>query len=205
MCQLYNAELSKYVMSFTSAFCRQQKEEGVPLNKYVKKAAVCLGRQPSSNVWVLNEETHIDETGNKISTSDSEYIWIGGMIGNRNLPNVAPASDAAIVPCKVVPHDALGNTLHCLKEAVDNNFVPAFFIIASAGMAVHYEVVNNNYGICPTPVGIGPKNMGKSTAARTALALLGTPQFFVHEFTSAQTANSIVARLSPQCLKILFN
>ena len=86
-----------------------------------------------------------------------------------------------------MPQDALDSTLSCLKEAVDNNFVPAFFIIASAGMAIHYEVMMSNYGMCPTPVGIGPKNTGKSTAARTALALVGTPQFFVREFTAAQT------------------
>lgn len=42
--------------------------------------------------------------------------------------------------------------------------------------------------MCPTPVAIGPKNTGKSTAGKTALALLGTPQFFVREFTAAQTA-----------------
>ena len=63
-----------------------------------------------------------------------------------------------------------------------------FFLIASAGMAVHYEVVMEKYGMCPTPVAIGPKNTRKSTAARTALALLGTPQFFEREFTAAPTA-----------------
>ena len=53
-------------------------------------------------------------------------------------------------------------------------------------MAVHYEAVMEKYGMCPTSVAIGFKNTGKSTAARTALALLGTPQYFIREFTAAQ-------------------
>ena len=44
------------------------------------------------------------------------------------------------------------------------------------------------YGMCPTPVAVGPKNTGKSTAAKSALALLGTPQFFVRNFTATQTS-----------------
>ncbi len=42
--------------------------------------------------------------------------------------------------------------------------------------------------MCPTPVAVGPKNTGKSTAAKSALALLGTPQFFVRDFTATQTS-----------------
>ncbi len=52
-----------------------------------------------------------------------------------------------------------------------NNYVSAFFLI-SAGMALHYELILEKYGMCPLPVAVGPKNTGKSTAARTALALL---------------------------------
>ena len=111
------------------------------------------------------------------------------MIGNRNLPNVAPASDAAKIPLKVTPKVALDTTLTSLKEAVANNFVPAFILIASVGMAIHFETVQEVYGMCPTPVGIGRKNTGKSTGAKTAIALTGTPQFFVREFTAAQTAS----------------
>ena len=44
------------------------------------------------------------------------------------------------------------------------------------------------YGMCPTPVAVGSINTGKSTSAKTALSLLGTPQFFIREFTSAQTS-----------------
>jgi hypothetical protein len=63
----------------------------------VKRAAECFGKQPESNVWILNENTHLNEDGEIIPAAESEYIWIGGMIGNRRLPNVAPAQDAAFV------------------------------------------------------------------------------------------------------------
>ena len=44
------------------------------------------------------------------------------------------------------------------------------------------------YGMCPTPVAIGSKNTGMSTSAKTTLALPDTPQFFIRDFTSAQTS-----------------
>ncbi len=50
MCQLYNAELNKYVMQLTNEFCRNQAGLNVPTTNYVKKAAECLGRQPGSNI-----------------------------------------------------------------------------------------------------------------------------------------------------------
>ena len=188
MCQLYNAELSKYIMNLTNTFCREQLESGVPRVKYTKKAAACLGRQPGSDVWVLNKEVHMNKTGATISTEMSEYIWLGGMIGNRSLPNIAPPFDACYIPNKTSPQIALDNTLSSLKEAVDNNYVSAFFLIASAGMSMHYECIQEVYGMCPTVVAIGPKNTGKSTAAKTTLSLIGTPQFFIRDFTAAQTA-----------------
>jgi hypothetical protein len=87
---------------------------------------------------------------------------------------------------KILPEVAFENTLLCLKDAVGSNFIPAFYLIASAAMALHYESIIEIYGMCPTPVAIGVKNTGKSTAARTAIALLGTPQFFIRDFTASQ-------------------
>ncbi len=188
MCQLYNAELSKYLMSLTNEFCRNQMNLGVPRVRYIKKAAECLGRQSGSRVWVMNKDVHLDENGKRINTIDSEYIWLGSLASSRSLTHVAPASDAALIPLLSSPQAALDKTLTCLRQAVDNNFTPAFFVIASAAMAVHYESVIDKYGMCPIPVATGFKNTGKSTTARTALALLGTPQFFIREVTAVQSS-----------------
>ena len=179
MCQLYNS---------TNQFCRRQLELGVPKVRYVKQAAECLGLQRGSKVWVLYEHVQLNDNGKLIPNEDSKFIWLGPMVNSRSLAIVAPASDAATVPMQSTPLMALDVTLTSLQLAVDNNFLPAFFVLASAGMALHYEVVLEMYGMCPTPVAIGFKNSGKSTAARTALALLGTPQFFVREFTATQTS-----------------
>lgn len=188
MCQLYNAELNKYIMNLTNNFCRDQVDREVDKVYYIKKAAVCLGLQPDSSVWVLNKDVHLDSFGNRISPDRSEYIWLGSIVGKRNLPNVAPTFDAASIPLQISPSEAINQTLSALKSAVRNNFTPAFTLIASVGMSMHYECIMKMYGMCPTPVGIGKKNTGKSTAAKTALALIGTPQFFVRDFTPAQTA-----------------
>ena len=86
---------------------------------------------------------------------------------------MAPPTDAAVLPALAEPLDALRDTLQCLKEVVCSNFTAAFTLISSAAMGMHYEVIPEKYGMCPTPVAIGPKNTGKSTAGKTTLALLG--------------------------------
>ena len=123
-------------------------ELGVSKVRYVKQAAECLGQQPGSRIWVINEEVHLDENGDQIPIRDSQYIWLGSMISNRSLANVAPATDAALIPLVSSPKAALDRKLTCLQQAVDNNYVPAFFVIAAAGMAVHYQAVMDKYGMC---------------------------------------------------------
>ncbi len=98
MCQLYSAELSKLLINMTNSFCREQLRQQIPRIQYMKKAAVCLGKQPDSDIWVLNDTVQLTGSGIKVAQEDSEFIWLGSMIGNRKLPNVAPASDAALVP-----------------------------------------------------------------------------------------------------------
>ncbi len=177
MCQLYNVELSKYVMGLTNTFCREKKQQRQQHSCYVKQAAVCLGRQPSSSVWVMSEEAHFNIDGDRIDPVDSSYIWLGTMVGKRQFSNMAPATDAATIPFFNPPDMCLNNTLKSLKSAVNNNYLPAFFLIASACMCSHYESIMDIYGMCPTPVAVGQKklkNTGKSTVARTALALMGS-------------------------------
>lgn len=132
---------------------------------------------------MLNKEVQLDREGERIPPSQSKYIWLGPMLSSRTLPNVAPSADAASVPMRVSPLEAFKTTLSSLQLAVDNNYVPAFVLIVSAAMALHYELVMGTYGMCPAPVAIGRKNTGKSTAARAALSLLGTPPFFMRDFS----------------------
>lgn len=183
MCQLQDAELDKYVMKITTDFCRRQKAIGRSKTEYVKNAAECLGRQPQSNVWILNSDVHTNENGEVIPQLQRDYIWLGSLIKNRKLSNVALATDAAVVT-PGDPYFTFAATLRALKAAVGNNYMPAFMLIAAGSMGMHYESVMDTYGMCPTPIAIGPKNAGKSTAATTLLSLMGTPQFFVRSFTA---------------------
>lgn len=130
------------------------------------------------------------KNGHKIDPKMSDYYWLGSLIGNRKLLNVAAAADAAVVS-KQDPTIAWSNLLRALKKAVDNNFMSAFFMLGAAAMAIHYEAVLGKYAMCPTPVAIGKKNTGKSTAVRAVLAALGTPQFFIRDFTA--TAPSVLS------------
>ena len=162
MCQLQDAELDKHVMNITTRFCREQHAK--PKSEYVKKAAECLGKQPKSSVWVMNEKIHIVEEAQLIPWHQQEYIWLGSMIGSRELTNVALSTDAAHVTDED-PYTAAHSTLSAMKKAVNNNFVAAFAVLGSFCMGIHYEKVLDGYGMCPTPVVIGKKNTGKSTVA----------------------------------------
>ncbi len=43
---------------------------------YSRKTLVtCVGRQPSSGVWVFNESIQIDDTGSLVSPDNQEYFW----------------------------------------------------------------------------------------------------------------------------------
>ena len=61
---------------------------------------------------------------------------------------------------------------------MSNNFAAAFLTLGAGAIGMHYEKNPEKYGMCPTPVLIGPKNTGKSTAARTLLSILGIPLFY---------------------------
>ncbi len=74
----------------------------------------------------MNKDMHLNENGKRINIIDSA--------SSRTLTHVAPASEAALIPLLSSPQAALDKTLTCLRQAVDNNFTPAFFVIALAGM-----------------------------------------------------------------------
>lgn len=46
----------------------------------VKKGVTCVGRQPETSTWVLNESVQIGEDGNLVPCDSSQYSWtpIGG-------------------------------------------------------------------------------------------------------------------------------
>ena len=53
------------------------------------------------------------------------------------------------------------------------NFVPSFFSIASGVMLIHYRYCLEVFQRCPSPVAVGPKGTGKTTAGKVFLSLVG--------------------------------
>ena len=56
-------------------------------------------------------------------------------------------------------------------------------------MAMHYESVQKTFGQCPTPLAVGPNNVGKTTSAKAFLALVGREEKgLVRQLTPAEAA-----------------
>ncbi len=104
-------ELSKHLMHLTNSFCREQLWQQIPKVRYIKKAAVCLGKQ--MGVEWLNSINGLCGT-----TRLRVYLaW-------EKTPKCCPSKWCCSCPtetnCSTGPID---NTLVCLKQAFDNNFV----------------------------------------------------------------------------------
>ena len=52
----------------------------------------------------------------------------------------------------------------------------AFCFVASGVMAMHYQSILDKFGQCPSPVEVGPNDTGKTTAAKTFLAVVGNEE-----------------------------
>lgn len=61
-----------------------------------------------------------------------------------------------------------------------------------AAMVMHYYL--SNYGMCPTPIAVGLKNTGKSTAVTALLAALGIPQ--PQFFATSQLLHQVILAIS---------
>ena len=53
------------------------------------------------------------------------------------------------------------------------NFVSSFFFIAAGVMMAQYEFCVDTFSQCPTPMAVGPKGTGKTTASKALLSLFG--------------------------------
>ena len=169
-CQLLDSEMNKYVMKLTNDFFRAQNRQGVLQDRFSKTAACCLGHQPSSKIWVMNNHVQLDAAGKQISNEDSPYMWLGNL---QNGKTIAFVEDQALVVHPDQKQTAMDTLLKVLKVTVKDNFIPAFIYLGGAAMASHYETIFQVQSMCPTPVAIGSKNTGKTTAANMAPGMLG--------------------------------
>ena len=192
--------MNKYVMKLTNDFFRDKKGEGVPQDDFSKTAACCVGQQPDSKIWVMNHHVQLNAAGDHIANEHSPYIWLGNLHpGNGR--SIAYVEDQALVTNPRNKQQAMDQILKVLKETVRGNFIPAFVFMGGAAMASHYEAIFKIMSMCPTPVAIGSKNTGKTTAANTALGILGMPpHFHIREMTDVEASEQMERKTFPSVL-----
>ena len=184
--QLFDSEMSKYVMKLTNEFFRTAQREGIPQERLSKIAACCMGQQPLSKVWVMNGSIHLDDNGEPIDPDDSPYIWLGAYYAG-NGKTIAYASDEANIVDPSRKQEALDTLLCVLKDTIKENFLPAFLFMGGACMVSHFHAIFETTSMCPTPTAVGPKHTGKTTAANSALAMMGLPSHFhISEMTQIE-------------------
>ena len=192
--------MNKYVMKLTNDFFRAQNRQGVLQDQFSKTAACCLGQQPSSKIWVMNNHVQLDAAGEQISNEDSPYMWLGNLHPG-NGKTIAFVEDQALVMHPDQKQTAMDTLLKVLKETVKDNFIPAFLYLGGAAMASHYEAIFQVQSMCPTPVAIGSKNTGKTTAANTALGMLGMPaHFHIRDTTDVEASEQMERKTFPSIL-----
>jgi len=86
----------------------------------------------------------------------------------ENGKTIAFVEDQALVMHPDQKQTAMDTLLKVLKETVKDNFIPAFIYLEGAAMASHYEAIFQVQSMCPTPVAIGSKNIGKTTGSGDA-------------------------------------
>ena len=170
--------LNSYLMKMiTSTF-----KEGGERQKNSLEAASCIGRQPKSTVWVLNNHIQINEDGILISQGDQSYVWITDKLAAlRGLDSGEQLSSFLANP-ELQHHielplsaSLLKTALQLLRKMMGPNFIPSVFTLAAMPINVHFEYFQKKFNICPVIVLVGHPQSGKTTSLRVAAALTGSP------------------------------
>lgn len=121
MCSFTDTQLSEFQQHLEKRFPFENPEK-------VKKGVVCIGKQPTEEIWVLNEDVHIDGTGSAIPKKDSKYALqpLGGP--SVELSSVrSQGSRMTLDSCIQMPLES-SNSLHVLlcaiRDVFKHNFIP---------------------------------------------------------------------------------
>ena len=66
--------------------------------------------------------------------------------------------------------------------------MPSFLYIASGVILIHYKHCLKEFQQCPTPMAVGPKGTGKTTAAKAFLSLMGQEKDLVRKLSEVEAA-----------------
>ena len=140
----------------------------------VKKAALLVGHQPDSSMWVFNANTHVSGDGVLLPENETQYVWLDpGISDDRTKVRMGDLAPTIKTPLVNDPKEIIQQMILHLKVCMKHNFHSALVLLGATVMAFHYDSITTQCGGCPIPVAVGPSETGKTTAILTALSLFG--------------------------------
>ena len=122
MCSFTDTQLAEF---------QQHLEKGFPFKdkQRVKQGILCIGKQPSEDIWVLNDEVHIDGDGTRIPVKLSKYALqpLGGPSIELSPAARGQGSKMRLDSDIQIPLES-SSSLHmllgCMRDVFKHNFIP---------------------------------------------------------------------------------
>ena len=153
-CSFSDQELTRFLQ-----FLTRSQASGIS----IKKAARIVGKQGQGDgeIWVLNTDLYISNSGMLVSPSSSHFIWSPEYLASRS----EKVSVTEITPSVMTPLSK-----GCLKEAVEllektmkHNAMSALLLMGGVVMSYHYRQIVEMFGGFPVVLACGPPETGKSS------------------------------------------
>ena len=103
-------------------------QDGTELEQNHYKPVVCTGRQPDSEVYVVDPKLHFTSAGVQISEEDQKYIWITAVFKKLHMEKVLPVCPLMTLP---VVENPLNNLLAGMASITGENFLSGVFVIGT--------------------------------------------------------------------------
>ena len=99
----------------------------------MKKGVLCVGKQPTdSNMWILNQDVHINEKGCQVPLHESSFAWqpIGGphieLATGRSVPITVELCSEITLPLE--SRTSLHRLLQMMSTLLKHNFVAGNYL-----------------------------------------------------------------------------
>ncbi|XP_068722173.1 uncharacterized protein [Montipora capricornis] len=133
-----------------------------------------LGRQPNSEVWVINRKVQIDADGLIIPPNDRAYVF------SPRLENKVLVDPPMIkTPLST---DGMQQLVKAMREFLGENFMSGIMLIGALVLSLHYEMLIDYFDCTPMAIAVGEPQSGKTTALNSVLSLIGS-KIFANETT----------------------
>jgi hypothetical protein len=148
-----------------------------------------IGKQPGTDIWVFNENVHMDNQATRIPKDEMRFL-----LTDPKLPALMKVTGGRPIlsVSHFAQHHSQNNPNNCfffnsdfddgeaLKELImaerklfQNNFPQVIIGHVASGIASNYDLVQETWEGCATPVFKGLPISGKTTALRAVLSVFG--------------------------------